>query len=326
MIGVVSGMNEKGLTVTINAGKSDVPLSAKTPISILTREILQYASNIDEAIEIAKKRQVFVSESIFVGSASDEKAITIEVSPNNFGVYKVENNNQLICSNHFQSDAYANDENNIKHKAESHSQYRYERMEELLNETPKLTPQIAVDILRNKKGLDNKSIGYGNEKALNQLLAHHGVVFKPEQRLVWVSANPYQLGEFVAYDLNNIFEKATNNMLGHSLHNEALTIEADSFQYTETYKNYERNRVLSREVSEAISNDSHIDSELINEFKNTNPDYWEVHYLVGKYYYEKQYYTAALNAFEIAKTREITTVPDTESIDLYIKKIKRRLN
>src|SRR5690606_13543865 len=133
MIGVVSGMNEQGLTVTINAGKSEIPLVAKTPISLLTREILQFASNIDEAIAIAKKRQVFVSESIFVGSANDKKAITIEVSPTKFGVYEVENTNQIICTNHFQSSAYVSDKNNIKHIAESHSQYRYERMESLLN-------------------------------------------------------------------------------------------------------------------------------------------------------------------------------------------------
>jgi len=326
MIGVVSGMNEKGLTVTINAGKSDVPLSAKTPISILTREILQYASNINEAIEIAKKRQVFVSESILVGSASDNRAITIEVSPENFGVYQVENSNQLICSNHFQSDAYANDENNIKQIAESHSQYRYERMEELLNETQKLTPQAAVDILRNRKGLNDKTIGYGNEKALNQLLAHHGIVFKPSQQQVWVSASPYQLGAFVAYDLNTVFQEAPKNKSGMSLHNESLSIEADPFLYTDAYKNYERNRVLSREISKAISNKEHVTPETLKAFQQTNPDYWEVYYIVGKYHYEQKYYRAALNAFELAKTKEITTVPDSEEIDLYIKKIKRRLN
>lgn len=325
MIGVVSGMNDQGLTVTINAGKSDIPLAAKTPISILTREILQYASTIDEAIAIAKKRQVFVSESIFIGSAKDKRAITIEVSPNNFGVYDVANSDQLICSNHFLSDAYANDENNLKQIAESHSQYRFERMEELLTETPKLTVEKAVAILRNKDGLDDKTIGYGNEKALNQLLAHHGVVFKPEQGLVWVSANPYQLGEFVAYDLNKIFKEEPSNTLAKSVHNEDLTMEADPFQFTQAYLNYEKYRVLSREVSKAISTENHVDQVVLDALISTNPNYWEAYYLVGTYYYEKQYYTAALQAFEKAQTKEITTVPDQEQIDWYIKKIKNKL-
>jgi predicted choloylglycine hydrolase len=322
MIGVVSGMNEYGLTVTINAGKSKIPLIAKTPISILTREILQYARTIDEAIAIARKRQVFVSESIFVGSALDKKAVTIEVSPENFGVYEVENTNQLICSNHFQSKAYANDENNIKHKTESHSQYRYDRMEELLASTAKLNVEGAVRILRNKNGLNDKAIGYGNEKALNQLLAHHGIVFKPEERQVWVSSNPYQLGEFVAYDLDDIF----NSKYPH-LHVSIpeLTIEKDAFQFTQTFKDYQTYRILNRTIQNAIDEDLVINAARLDEFQKLNPEFWEVYYLVGKYYFQKGYYTAALHAFETAKTKEITTIPDVEDIEKFIKKSKRRL-
>ncbi|WP_024771973.1 acyl-CoA--6-aminopenicillanic acid acyl-transferase [Aquimarina macrocephali] len=322
MIGVVSGMNEHGLTITINAGKSKIPLLAKTPISILAREILQYASTIDEAIAIAKKREVFVSESIFIGSAKDKKAITIEVSPKNFGVYEVSNSNQLICSNHFQSEAYSDDQNNIKHIAESHSQYRYKRMQELLQQQPKVTPQIAVDILRNKEGLNNKQIGYGNEKALNQLLAHHGIVFKPEDRMVWVSSSPYQLGEFVAYNLNDIFNKRQTKA---ALSQSELNIEKDSFQFTKAYKDYENYRRLSKEIQIAIDNKKMLDPSFIGDFQKTNPEYWEVYYLIGKYYYEKKYYTAALHAFEEASKKEITTVPDKREIDLYIKKLKRKL-
>jgi hypothetical protein len=210
MIGVVSGMNDQGLTITINAGKSKIPLIAKTPITLVTREILQYASTIDEAIEIARNREVFVSEAIFIGSAKDKRAAVIEVSPNNFGIYDVPNSaEQLICSNHFQSNPYANDKRNLKQIKESHSMYRFDRMEELIEETEKLNPSEAIAILRNKNGLDDASIGFGNEKALNQLLAHHGIVFKPEELKVWVSTNPYQLGEFVAYDLNEVFSNRT---------------------------------------------------------------------------------------------------------------------
>ncbi|WP_458627986.1 C45 family autoproteolytic acyltransferase/hydolase [Winogradskyella sp. PC D3.3] len=321
MLGVLSGMNEHGLTVTINAGKSKIPLVAKTPISILNREILQYATTIEEAIAIAKKRQVFVSESILVGSAADRKAILIEVSPENFGVYEVENSNQLICSNHFQSEAYANDKKNLKHIQESHSQYRYERMEELLDQNPKLTPKIAVDILRNKEGLHNKAIGYGNEKALNQLLAHHAVVFKPEQRLVWVSSNPYQLGKFVAYNLNDIFKTPSKTSLADT----ALNIEEDPFQYTEAYINYQSYRQLRQEVLTVINNNATIALDRLLKLEELNPNYWEAYYLIGVYYYNKGYYTAALHTFEKAKTKEITTVPDEEQVDNYIKKLKRKL-
>ncbi len=322
MIGVVSGMNDQGLTVTINAGRSDIPLIAKTPISILTREILQYASNIEEAIAIAKKREVFVAEAILVGSAKDGKAVTIEVSPNNFGVYEVANSSQMICSNHFQSKAYENDKKNRKYKVESHSQYRFDRMTELLNEE-KVTPKKAVHILRNREGLANKKIGYGNEKALNQLLAHHAIVFKPAQLKVWVSSNPYQLGEFVSYDLNTVFEKFEKQNLDENIAESELNIPKDKFISTEAFKKYEEYRTLRHQLIQTIDNKGSISLQVLEKFRFSNPDYWETYYLIGKYYNGKGYYKAALNEFNTALTKEVTTVPDKEQLKKYIKKIKR---
>ncbi len=324
MIGVVSGMNDQGITVTINAGKSKIPLIAKTPISLVTREILQYASTIDEAIAIAKKREVFVSESIFIGSAKDKRAMLIEVSPKNFGVYEVANSNQLVCANHFQSDAYKDDKKNLKHIKESHSQYRYDKMLSLLAKTPKLSVKKAVTMLRAKEGLKDKAIGYGNEKALNQLLAHHGIVFQPEKLKVWVSTNPYQLGEFVAYDLNEVFNKLKNNPETKVLSIPAAHIPADDFINSKAFANYEAYRVLSREIQKGIVKKNIVSEEKLISLQKLNPEYWEAYYIAGKYYYNNKMYDKALLAFEQAIAKEVTTLPDVEQLNTYIKKSKRK--
>ena len=321
MIGACSGMNNEGLTITINAGKSKIPLIAKTPISILTREILQYAKNIEEAIAIAKKRKVFVSESIMIGSALDNKAVLIEVSPNNFGVYEVQNSNQLICSNHFQSDNLKDGKRNQTQILNSHSKYRYDRMIQLLDENRKINPQIAANILRNKEGLNNLPLGYGNEKALNQLLAHHGIIFKPEQKLVWVSANPYQLGEFVCYDLNKIF----NNTNITSLESENLNIAKDAFIETEAYKNYEEFRVEDRKMDSFLETKKGLPLDFAKNYQSLNPNYWVVYYKIGLYFYQNKDYLKAKENFDIALTKEITTLPEKLEIEKKLKKIERKL-
>ncbi len=323
MIGVVSGMNKKGITVTINAGKSKIPLTAKTPISLVTREILQYAGTIEEAIAIAGKRKVFVSESIFVGSAADKNAVIIEVSPKNFGVYKVQNTSQVICTNHFQSDAYKNDLKNQKHIEESHSAYRYEKLQELLQEEKKLNPEKIAAILRNRSGLKDKKIGYGNEKALNQLLAHHSVIFSPEKRLVWVSSNPYQLGEFVCYDLNEIF--SDHGLQKDNLAKSGLNIATDPFVNSEEFRDYETYRQINIKVSDAIRGRGILTDDFLSRYLSLNPDFWKGYFLAGKYYFYKKEFSKAKTEFEMALTKEITTIPDKKNVEKYLHKTLKKL-
>lgn len=325
MTGVVSGMNEQGLTVTINAGKSKIPFTAKTPIALVTKEILQYAATLQEAVEIAQRKKVFVAESILVGSAKDNRAISIEISPNKLGVFQVENTSQLLCSNHFQSDVYKNDKRNNKQIQESHSVYRYQRMEELLTEKQKITPLIAVDILRNKEGLENTNIGYGNEKALNQLIAHHGIVFQPHDLKVWISTNPYQLGAFVCYDLNTAFQKFEEQDYLQPIQETADLIPKDTFLLTQAYRNYESYRKLRKTILSKINHKENIAENQLLELKLLNSHYWECYFLVGKYYYQKGYYNLALKEFKESLNKEITTIPQRKIVEKYIKKTKKRI-
>lgn len=186
MTGVLSGMNEAGLTVTINAAKSTMPVSAATPISILARLILQYASTIGEAYTIASRHKTFVAESLLIGSAADGKAALIEKSPGRIALYE-EAGSRIISTNHFQSEAFAHDERNRENIATSDSPFRYRRIEELLNEAGAVTPPQAADILR--------------DDAVNQHTAHHSVIFHPKKRLMWLSTTPDKMGAYAAYNL-----------------------------------------------------------------------------------------------------------------------------
>ncbi len=324
MIGAVSGMNEKGLTVTINAGKSAIPHQAKTPISLLTREILQYARNIDEAINIARQREVFVSESIMVGSAADGKAILIEVSPHKIGVYEVPNAvDELVCANHFQSKPYRTDKRNLRQLAESHSKYRFDRMNELMAQRPKLTPADAAAMLRNKEGIGGVDLGYGNEKAINQLLAHHAVIFQPEDRRMWVAAAPYQLGEFVAYDLDVVFKRLEALDAGLPLAVDSLTIPADPFASSPDFQKYEEFRVQMRNLEAAIATETPVADTALHDFQQLNPMFWKTDFLIGEYYLSQHRQADALRHYRLAASREVTTKADRTLIQKRIRKCIR---
>src|ERR1035437_1086904 len=136
MTRAVSRMNTESLTVTINAAKSDIPWSARTPISILAREILQYAKNINEAYVIARIRKTFVSESLLIGSAADGKAAIIEKSPYKIALMEPQDN-YIVSTNHFRSATFSADPKNIKDIKENASLYRYKKMlEDITEEQP----------------------------------------------------------------------------------------------------------------------------------------------------------------------------------------------
>lgn len=320
MIGIVSGMNYEGLTVTINASKSDIPFKAKTPISLLCREILQYASTLEEAVEIAKKRSVFVSENILVASAKDKKAIIIEISPRKIDVFESPNYDNLICTNHFQSDGYLSDKKNIKQIKETHSFYRYQKIQELLQKSNKISPEYMAEILRNTEGLNKKSLGYGNEKAINQLLAHHGIIFKPEEKLVWVSSSPYQLGEFVCYDLEKIFNSDFQGVI--SAQTQERNIPKSKFLSTKEYENYEKYRILEHKIEIDLNTNKIIDSQSVMQLENLNPDYWKAYFIIGKVLLQNKDKRAKIY-FEKSLSLEIPYSDERQEVEKYLKKSKK---
>ncbi len=313
--GAVSGMNDQGLSVTINAAKSSLPTGSATPVSLVTKEILQYAKNINEAIAIARSRKMFVSESFLVASAADNKAVIIEKTPEDLDVYDPKKD-FIVCTNHFQSKGLGKTKMNIEQEEQSASSYRYQRMMELLNANGKNSVQKTIRILRDQRGVNNANIGMGNEKAINQLIAHHSVVFEPKKLLVWVSTSPWQLGEYVSYDLNKVFALKGMNT-DREVIDSSLIVPADSFLLTNDYRNF----VLFRNMKQRILDGGTVNADSLVA---SNPEFYNTYVLAGDYLYKRKQYAAALKNYEIALTKVIATKQEEDHIRAQIKKIKEK--
>lgn len=296
MTGVLSGMNAEGLTVTLNAAKSEIPGGAALPVSLLARQILQYAKNIDEAVAIASKHKTFVSESFLIGSASDKKAAIIEKSPEETAVV-YPTGDWIIDTNHFQSETLGKTELNQEHMKTSASVYRYDRVHELLGEE-KLSVARTAQILRDPDGLQGRKIGLGNEKTINQLIAHHSIIFQPEKRLVWVSTSPWQLGNYVAYDLNKIF--GSHKVDDREIYEPELGIPADTTLSPGKLKNYLKYAPyrFPFQSRDSLNPDSVV---------AWNPQLYHVYMLAGDHEFEKKNYSAAAEFYQAGLMREIAT-------------------
>ncbi len=315
LIGVVSGMNYEGLSITLNSAKSEIPTGSATPVSILAREVLQYATTIDEAAAIIRKRKTFVSESFMIGSAKDGKAVVIEKTPDSFDIHE-EHGNSIVCTNHYQGPELFHQKQNLIQMSQSSSVYREERIRELLGRINKNTPIKTAAVLRDKLGLNDKFIGYGNEKSVNQLICHHAVIFEPQKKIVWVSTSPWQLGEFVAYDLNKIFSM-DGLTVNHELSEEGMQIPQDTFLLTRDFKKFLEFRELKKQILDKKDVD-------LNTLIGDNPEYFDTYVMAGDQAYRNKKYDLALGYYMTALSKEIATRTEEDYIRKKIIKCERR--
>ncbi len=322
-IGTVSGMNDQGITVTLNAAKSEIPFSSADPISLIAREILQYAGNINEAFEIAKKRKSFVSEAVMIGSAKDDATAIIEKTPKDCALFYPKTD-VVIGPNHFQSDKFKNSKLNLEDIKESSSMYRFKRMNELIGRYDKIDYKDAANILRNKRGLHDENIGMGNEKNICQLISHHSIIFKPDELKFWISTNPYQLGKYVCYDLDSVFADFPAMTENKELYIDSLTIPPDSFLYSEDYKLFKYFNKEKDIIKDAIRNeDFSVGDEEISRFIASNPEYFYTWQIAGDYYFARKDFDKAKDYYKTALTKEVTTLPEREGIEERLREIEK---
>jgi hypothetical protein len=197
----------------------------------------------------------------------------------------------------------------------SASVYRWQRVDEDLKATEKLSVGKAIEIMRDMKGLHNTEIGLGNEKAINQLIAHHSIIFQPKQLKVWISTSPYQLGEYVCYDLNNVFD--IKNMTNQEIY-EAKRISSDPFLGTKAYVDF--TKFARYRFPFQPRTDLQPDSLV-----KWNPDSYHSYMLAGDKKFDENNFSSAIRFYEQGLTKEVATVQERDYMSKRIQLCKEKL-
>jgi hypothetical protein len=258
---------------------------------------------------------MFVAESFMIGSAKEGKAALIEKTPDAIDFVET-NDNYLLSTNHFLGKTLGMTQLNQIHVKTSASSYRLKRLRELIARNQKNSVLKTADILRDQRGQQDKDIGLGNEKAINQLVAHHGIIFQPEKGLMWISTAPWQLGKFVCYDLEKVF--AYDALENHELYVDSLTIPADSFLMKPAYKDY----LKFSQYRFPFNPRADLQPDSVIKW---NPNSYHAYMLAGDYYYDRRLWADAIPLYVEGLTKEIATLQERYHMEKNLENCREKI-
>jgi isopenicillin-N N-acyltransferase like protein len=188
-------------------------------------------------------------------------------------------------------------------------------VQDITNEKP-LDLKGVARILRDQKGLNDRNIGMGNEKAINQLIAHHSIIFRPADRMVWISTGNWQLGPYVCYDLKKIFHKFAGLKEKREITVEDRSIAPDPFFVSEDYQHFRSFKEMKQFILNVNESKEKIvlPGSFIHEFIETNPEYYQVYDILGDYYRYIDRSDSSIVCYRIALGKEIPLQSEKNSI------------
>jgi isopenicillin-N N-acyltransferase-like protein len=206
LVGVVSGMNLEGVAVVVHGGRAGEPRVVGEPVVHALRRVLSEAHDSEQAARLLAERAPMVSHIVIVTDAQGRTA-AIERAPGAPDSVRWLGP-RAATTNHFES-RLKDDPKNQRVREKTSTLPRRSRADELLAALPQqgpITPLMAAELLRDRKGSRGGELPLGDRRAINALIATHGVVMQTGERVLWVSEAPHLLGQFRAFDLRRLLD------------------------------------------------------------------------------------------------------------------------
>ena len=290
MAGVVSGMNRAGVSVTVNGAPSSLPRETATPVAMVAREVMEKAHNLDEALKILRDAQVFVSTLWLVGSRADGKFVIVEKTPDVTNVREPVGDT-IVCPNHFETPGLKDDPRNTNYMAEATSVSREKRLQELIaTASGALDAPTAAKFLRDRDLPGGTFAGNGHRGSLNAFIATHATVMDLSTGIFWAAAPPHQLGQFVAFDVNDFARELPNQTIPAD-----ATLADDEYDHAQRAKQFLTAGTRLLKIKDAVAA-----LKLAEQAEPLNPGFYQNALLRGRALLALGRKTEAATAFQTA--------------------------
>jgi hypothetical protein len=206
LVGVVSGMNREGLAVVVHGARAGETRGVGEPVVHALRRVLSEGRTVADAARLLAEQPPLVSHLVVVADAEGAAAV-IERVPGQPPALRLLPERAAV-TNHLEGPA-VNDPKNQRILAETTTLARRTRADELVQRAPApVDAPHALAILRDRKAKGDAPLPLGDRRAIDALIATHGVIFDTHDRVLWVSEAPHLLGRFVAFDLLRLLDDA----------------------------------------------------------------------------------------------------------------------
>ena len=204
-VGVVTGMNAEGVVVVVHGGRARTPVAEGIPVAFSLREVLAGAHDTGEAVRILQSQSIMVSHIVFVADHEGRFAVVERAPGVPAFVREAKSHGTIAVTNHFEGPLAA-DPSNLRVRANTSTVARRARIDQLLESvTPRsVTPASALAMLRDHRCAGDDACTLGDRRAIDALIATHGVVADATDRTLWVSVGPHLRGRFVKLDLRKL--------------------------------------------------------------------------------------------------------------------------
>ncbi len=211
LIGVVTGVNARGIVVALDPARTDEPLEDGMPGPLLVRRVLEEADTLEHAVEILRTASLRTSGIVMVADGVQRKAVVVELGARERDDHRVvrgEGEPVVWATDHMLREAFEGDLQNDWVRRYTPSGYRYERLGELLAAAGDVDPGELAGILRDRRGTGGAELGLGNPNALENFAVAQAVVVDATAMVLWVGEGPSALGRFQAFDLSRLLGRA----------------------------------------------------------------------------------------------------------------------